>query len=449
MMRSVAGTTAMALVMTGISGAQGTSEPPRKLALVNATVIDGTGGPATAGQTLVIEGNRIRAIFARGAQRIPADASVLDVAGKFVIPGLIDAHVHLATDPKGRDANAEDQLHAALLGGVTTVRDMAGDAIVLRDIASRACVQGANMARVYYAAVVAGPSFFTDPRTRSSAHGGTAGELPWLRALTPSSDIPTVVREAKATGATALKLYADLPFDLVARVTAEAHRQGMRVWSHATVFPSKPSDAVDAGVDALSHAILLFWDGASDVPPRYANRTARAAYDSVAPNGKAMQALFARIRTRGTVLDATLFVSARLEAAPAGTSGFAEPRRAVQWMYDVTRAANAAGVFVAAGTDGMMPGEPGEPPNLHRELELLVSRAGFTPLQAITAATRNSARAIGAADSLGTIEVGKVADLVVLAADPTADIRNTRRIAMVVRDGVVHRPSSVEGAGER
>jgi imidazolonepropionase-like amidohydrolase len=391
---------------------------------------------------VVIQGERIKDLFPDGKRPIQKGANVIDVAGRYIIPGLIDAHVHVATDPSGRDANATDQLKGALFGGVTTVRDMAGDAIVLSQLAKSAADAAVASPRIYFAAVMGGPTFFEDPRTRAAAHGGTAGEVAWLRAVTPASDIPAIVRAAKATGAAGLKIYADLPAATIAALAAEGHRQGMKVWSHATVYPARPDDAVSAGVDAISHAILLYWDGATDVPARYHARASRAVYDSVAVKGPVITSLLNEMKRRGTVLDATLFISSRLETAPAGTAGMADPKRAVQWMFDATRYANEMGVAVDAGTDGMMPGSPAELPNIHREMELLVTRSGFTPIQAIKAATVNSARAIGVDSEVGTLAVGKRADLLVLTANPLEDIRNTRQIQLVMKGGVVYnRPS--------
>jgi imidazolonepropionase-like amidohydrolase len=235
-----------------------------------------------------------------------------------------------------------------------------------------------------------------------------------------------------------LKLYADLPGSTAGALVAEGHRQHLKVWGHATVYPARPGDLVNAGADAISHAVLLYWEGAAVVPTRYHARAASGVYDSVPANGPVMQALFREMKRRGTVLDATLFISSRLETSPAGTAGIADPKRAVQWMYDATRYANEAGVPVAAGTDGMMPGSTQELPNIHREMELLVSRAGFTPFQAIVAATVNSARTIGIESDVGTIAVGKAADLVVLGANPLEDIRNTRQVQSVIKRGVIY-----------
>jgi imidazolonepropionase-like amidohydrolase len=153
-----------------------------------------------------------------------------------------------------------------------------------------------------------------------------------------------------------------------------------------------------------------------------------------------MQDLFAKMKAQNTVFDATLSILPRFEAMQApGTSGLVDPKRGAQWAYDATRAAKNAGVTICAGTDGMMPrGSRDSLPGLHGEMELLVTRAGFTPLEAITAATLNSAIALGSSATLGSVVPGKMADLVVLNANPVDDIRNTRRIAFVVRGGVIH-----------
>jgi imidazolonepropionase-like amidohydrolase len=425
-----------ALLLAAAAQAHAQAAPPETLVFTHAVLITGTGAAPVSGQTIVVTRGRISDVFPDGAKRLPS-GRMLDLTGRFLVPGFIDAHVHVATDPTGRDANAIEQLRGALRGGVTSVRDMAGDAIVLGELAVAARNNEAELPRIFYSVVLAGPTFFEDPRTRTAAHGGTPGEVPWMRAITNSSDLAAVVADAKRTGATGLKLYADLAPDLVARVAREAHAQGLRVWSHATIYPSRPSDAVAGGVDVISHSLLLYWQGARDVPERYHARAANSVYDSLPVRGPTMDSLFRHMRDKGTVLDATLFVSSRLESAPAGTAGMADPRRAVLWMYDVTRVAREHDVTVAAGTDGMMPGATTELPNLHREMELLVTRAGFTPLEAITAATLNSARAIGVDSIVGTIAVGKLADMVILMADPTADIRHTREIEYVVKGGHV------------
>jgi imidazolonepropionase-like amidohydrolase len=425
-----------------VGGAQSPATPDTlaHIAFTNATLIDGAGSAPAPGQTILVSRGVIEDVFASGSRALPAGVRVVDLAGRFVIPGLIDAHVHVATDPSGQDANAAATLRLALLGGLTSVRDMAGDAIVLKELATASRRADAAMPRLFFAALMAGPSFFTDARTKASAHGGVPGEVPWMKAITPATDLKLAVRDAKATGATAIKIYADLPADLVRTIATEAHRQGLKVWSHSTVFPATALDAVDAGVDVISHAIYLYWAAVPNPPMHYSDRVPpRSGYDSVPPDGPAMQALFAKMKAGHTVFDATLSILPRFEAARGSSFGLVDPKRAAQWAYDATRAAKLAGVTICAGTDGMMPrGAPDSLPALHGEMELLVNRAGFTPLEAITAATLNSAQAAGAASTLGSIAPGKMADMVVLDADPVADIRNTRRISFVVRGGVIH-----------
>lgn len=434
---------ALAVLITAARAAtaQGAADTLARTAFTHATVIDGTGAAPRAMQTILVNRGLIEDVFETGSRALPRGVHVVDLAGKFVIPGLIDSHVHNATDPAGRDADAKETLGRALLGGLTSVRDMAGDAVVLRELATASRRADSNMPRVFYASLMAGPSFFDDPRTKASAHGGIAGDVPWMKAITPATDIKAAVHDAKATGATAIKIYADLPADLVKKITIEAHRQGMRVWAHSTVFPATALDELDAGVDVLSHAIYLYWAAVPNPPAHYADRVpARSAYDSVPPDGPAMEDLFARMKAQNTVFDVTLSILPQFESAKGPAFGLVDPRRAAQWAYDATRAAHAAGVTICAGTDGMMPPPSRDSlPALHGEMELLVTRAGFTPLEAITAATLNSARAIGSASSLGSIATGKLADLVVLNANPLADIRNSRSIAFVVRGGVIHR----------
>ncbi len=409
-------------------------------ALTGVTLIDGTGGPAKPRQTIVVRNGRVADVFTDGRRPIPPGTAVRSLAGKTVIPGLIDAHVHLATDPAGRDANAFAQLEAALQGGVTSVRDMAGDGIALAQLTAKCKDARDACPRIHFAALFAGPTFFDDPRARASAHGATPGELAWQRAVSATTDIPRVITEARGTGATGIKLYADLTPALADALTREAIRQGMRVWSHAALYPARPSDLVRAGVHTLSHTMLLAWDADSaNMPTRYADRTPRAPYASVPATSPQLATLLTLMKQRGTILDATLWVTQQIEGAPPGAGGFAEPKRAAEWAFAVTRLAHGMGVKVGAGTDGMMARSSDGMPNIHTEMELLVSRSGFTPLEAIRAATVINAEILGRANDVGVIAVGRMADLVVLSADPTADIRNTRTVVEVYKAGVRHR----------
>ncbi|MGQ0703562.1 MAG: amidohydrolase family protein [Gemmatimonadales bacterium] len=401
------------------------------LLLTHATVIDGTGGPPRGGMTLVLRDGRIAAMYPDGAEAPPADVLERDLRGEFVLPGLIDAHVHLATVPSGADRRdrVERRLRNALLGGVLAVRDMGGDARALADLARAAQAGDIVSPEIRYGAILAGPEFFDDPRVKASSAGREPGSAPWARAITRATDLRQVIAEARGTGASAVKLYADLDAALARRVAVEAHRQGLQVWSHLVLVPARPSEVVQSGTDVVSHAIFAVWEVAP--LPDFHRRV--SADLTVSPDHPAVQRLFALMRERGVILDATLVVG-RADPNAADTSyAKRRERRAAEFV----RAAHAAGVRIAAGTDGMGSDADGALPNLHTELMMLVEGAGLTPMEALVAATRTAAEAAGIGDTHGTIAVGKTADLLVLRADPTADIRNTRQISAVIRRGKV------------
>jgi imidazolonepropionase-like amidohydrolase len=378
------------------------------MALVGVTLIDGTGRPARPNQTVVIKGEKIVAIVDGGGVALAPGMRVLDLQGRYLVPGLIDAHVHVATDPLKEDTRirTEQRLRKSLLGGVTAVRDMAGDVRSLAALQRDAELGEIAGPDIYYVALFAGPAFFADPRTHDASRGLVAGRVPWMRAVTDTTDIRQAVAEARGTGATAIKLYAALNGELARKVTSEAHRQSLAVWSHAALRPATPIEVIHAGVDAVSHAVLL-------------------TRDTLDPG---LDSLFLLMKRQRIALEPTLLVfadnPARLSVAGA-----------------ITRRAHRAGVTILAGTDTLagVDADTLALPNLHRELDLLVRVGGLSPAEALTSATRNNAAVLKAADSRGTIEVGKLADLVVLSADPLADIRNTGTVELVVKRGRVYR----------
>jgi imidazolonepropionase-like amidohydrolase len=218
--------------------AQFTDKASESLVLANVTVIDGNGGRPKPNMTLVISGERIAEMFPAGKKRLPAGATVMDLSGQYVMPGLIDSHYHLIAYDK-----AKEELIArfALIGGITSVRDMAGDGITLAELAKAARDNNVQSPRIYFSALMAGSTWFVDARVAMMMHGKPAGQAAWARAIKPDTDIVKAVTEAKATGATGIKLYADLPPDIVKKITKEAHRQNLKVWSHATLFPANPA----------------------------------------------------------------------------------------------------------------------------------------------------------------------------------------------------------------
>ncbi len=420
--------------------AQPAAQPAAEtVALTHATVIDGTGAAPMADSTVLIRGGRIAAVYPAGSRPVPDGARVEDLAGKWLIPGLIDAHVHLPSG-SGDLARYRELLGRLLLDGVTGLRDMAGDARVLAYLAREARLDAPGWPDIYYSALMAGPTFFhQDSRVPDTSRGILLGGAPWMRAVDETTDIRMAVAEAKATGATGVKLYANLSAALVKDIAAEARRQGLLVWTHATVFPAKPSDAVAAGATTVSHTGYLVWEAAPHVPEDYRSR-AFGDFTHIRPDDPKIVALLDRMKERGTILDATL----RVFQQQAERSPDALGKGSLPWIYAVTRAAHNAGVLVDAGTDsqGLANARQADAgPAVADEMILLVEQCGFTPEAAIQAATEVSAMAVGQAAERGTIAAGMAADLVVLSADPTADVRNVRKIVEVMKDGRVFRPA--------
>jgi imidazolonepropionase-like amidohydrolase len=389
------------------------------------TLIDGNGGPPQPNADVLVRGGRIVSAGA-AASGVTADLTV-DGRGLFVLPGLIDAHVHLSGLPWAERA---DQLRRVLRGGVTAVYDVASDLRNTSDLSRAALVGEIESPSIYYAALFAGPAFFTDPRVVATSRGYRIGDAPWNRVIDADTDLVRAVAEARGAGASSIKLYAALDAAAVRRIGDEAKRQNVRLIAHATVFPAKPSDLVAAGVRMLAHTAYLVWEAApptADFPSR-----ARGDFAGVPPDGPVMTRLLQSMKDNDVALNPTLWIFAE----GPGKDEMSALR--TPWMNTVTRRAQAMGVVIAAGVDSLT--TPGDPlPVLHRELEVMVNGAGLSPLQAITAATRGAAHAIGVDDVRGTITAGTVADLVILDADPSVDIRNTRRIRYVIKEGrIVH-----------
>lgn len=431
------GAQSVAKLTGALTGGPQSNSSAGVLALTNVTVIYGNGGSAKPGMTVVISGERIADMFPTGRKLLTAGTTVMNMDGHYLIPGLIDSHYHFHIGM--RDNKTEEALRRfAFLGGVTTVRDMAGDAIALAELSKVAADPTVQSPRVYFSALMAGPGHLEgDWRVDQISHGRSRGEAPWARSITPQTDIARAISEAKATGATGIKIYTDIAPEIVTKITAEAHRQGLKVWSHAGVYPGRPSDVVRAGVDAISHSNLIVAEGMNKVPQQYDGSYILLDYNSTAVESKPISDLLQLMVDKGTFLDPTMLVTSRLEKSEKGRI-FQDPIQMAEWSFMFTMRAHIRRIPIVAGTDVQETPKTQDSPNIHTELELLVAKAGLTPLEAITAATRNGAQVLGISDSYGTIAPGKVADLVVLSADPSVDIRNTTKIVHVIKGGKVH-----------
>jgi imidazolonepropionase-like amidohydrolase len=408
-----------------------------RVAYRGATLLDGTGAPTRPGTTILVEDERIRlvALDDRVSAADLADAEIIETGGRYVIPGLIDTHQHIATPPQR--ALAEAALRRDLYGGVTATRDMADDLRQVADITRAALVGEIEAPDIHYAALMAGPGFFTDPRTWQVSLGAAPGEVPWMQAITAETELPLAVAMARGTFATAIKIYADLPGETVAAITAEAHRQGIAVWAHAAVFPASPRQVIDAGVDAVSHVHMMVHEAADQPLTSYHDKPPVDHERFVGSDDPVVEELFARMRIRGTVLDATASLWGRIarESQDAETEQRAIGNDALSAA--LTTQALRAGVIVCAGTD-TDPDVSSEWPALFEELEYLVERCGLTPEQALQCACRNGAISLGGEDRMGTVEAGKLANFVVLTEDPTRDLAHLRSVVTVVKRGRPH-----------
>lgn len=425
--------TAWALAVPTMASAGTPSAAPQAATIYrHATLIDGTGSAGARGMTVVTRGERVEAVVPDG--KVTAEmlkgARIVDLTGRYLLPGLVDSHQHIATPPNRR--RAEALMRRDLYSGVTGTRIMADDLRSVAEIARAARVGEIASPDLYYAALFAGPSFFDDPRTLAVSAGVKPGTGAWMQAIDHQTDLPLAVARAKGTGATAIKIYANLPADLIARITQEAHRQNMQVWAHGMVFPTPPVDVIAAGPDVVSHSCYLAYQAEEKRPATYQQRVKIDAAPFMARDNPVMARLFATMRERGMLLDATLRVYE--EGEKRAQKGGAPAYCSLDLAAALTAQAHEAGVQISAGTDGDT--EAGAPyPALFDEIELLVAKAGFKPAEAIRSATLVGAQAMGQESDMGTIAPGKLANMVVLARDPLADIGNMRSVVMTVKRG--------------
>lgn len=432
---------AMGIGLTALSAQAQTATPfagPTKGSRTiyrNAALIDGTGTPLRRGMSIVVDGERIVEVV--GDRDISGEslrgAAIVDVKGQYVLPGLIDSHVHVATPPDR--VRAEAVLRRNLYGGVTAVRDMADDLRSVAEITRASLVGEIAAPDLYYAALMAGPSFFDDPRTAAAARGVTPGKVPWMQAVDSRTDLPMAVALARGTYASAIKAYANMPGPMIKAIVAEAHRQKIAVWAHGAIFPGSPAEVVAAAPDVISHVCYFAYQLSDAVPASYQQRVP-VSHDRFGPDGSPVTAaLFRDMAKRGIILDATGRVYLEYEARAAQNGK--PPLCTADLAARLVRQARREGVEISTGTDGTAPAA--HPwPEIHDELVFLVERAGMTPAEVIRSATLVGARAAGQEADMGTVEPGKLANLVILSRNPLDNIRNIDSIEMTLKRGRVY-----------
>ena len=399
---------------------------PSLLALTGGTVIDGSGSPARSA-TVVIDGDRIRAVG--GAA--PSGARVIDVRGRTILPGLIDGHVHLcsyAGDQKRTDRlwgvttfEEEQVLHGAanaqkaLRAGFTTVRDMAGGRaeVAIKHAMDEFVLDGARVVSAGFVGMTGGHGdLFTPPaverRPSVIADGVDACRTAVRRHARDGADLIKICTSGGVLSMGDKSEWRNYTDEETRAIVDEAHALAMRVSAHAHTRAGI-AQALDAGVDSIEHGSQLD------------------------------EALAERMAKSGTRLCATLAIheQIRLHGKERGVTpeSLVKAEALHESRLRAARLAKAAGVRIFCGTDSSSV----LPFGMHAwELELLCRDAGFTPLEAIAAATRDAAEAVGLADRTGTLEPGKWADLIVVDGDPLKDItvlRDASRIRMVFREG--------------
>jgi Tol biopolymer transport system component len=379
---------------------------PPPVVIRNVRIIDGTGAPATTARDILVERGRFRRIAPAGTISVPAAATVVDAGGRIAIPGLIDLHSHHGTPA---------QLRGQLYFGVTTTRTLGGtqQGIAQRDAVAAGEWPGPR-------AVLAPSRFYADdPFTTLTSVG-----------LNPEADPHHLERGIQlVTGFRGdwVKIYSNAHFSTQMRVTTAAHSRGQRVTGHCAY----PLALVAAGIDAKEHLgwqctlhdggawyddlIQLFAQAGIPVVPTLAYFNTLEPLHGTRTLQPELAAMFG---------DELPQVVGSIAVKPWGSAWSVNTANAM----DAARKLHRAGVPLATGTDFEMP--DGE----HYELQSMVN-ASFSPLEAIAAATSVAARVIGASADVGMIAPGLLGDIVILDADPSNDIRNTRQIWRVIQGG--------------
>src|SRR3569833_363509 len=323
----------------------------------NANLIDTADGRLRPDMDVLIQGERIIDVFPdKEADRGPsatlsARARIVDLRGLYLMPGMIDSHVHLATPPDQHQAGAI--LRRDIYGGVTAVRDMADDLRAVGELTREALVGEIAAPDIYYASLMGGPKLFSDPRIAQTSVGGELGHVPWMQSVTSDTDIASAVGMARGTYATAIKLYGALTPELAQRLTAEAHRQHLLVWSHATLYPAKPSEVVAAGVDVISHACLLVRE-VSTGPLDWGVTHTPVDLDSFGKaNNQELARVFKEMVRRGITLDATVWTFGPPPPGPSSTPPLSPGSCNDTVGGAITRQAYRAGVAKSTGTDSI------------------------------------------------------------------------------------------------
>jgi imidazolonepropionase-like amidohydrolase len=415
-----------------------TRQPKGPLAIVNANLFDSQTGKSIPGSTVLVEGNRIKAVGADGKVAIPANAEKIDARGRALLPGLADMHVHLGDD--------EGVQHLA--AGVTTVRDMANDTDALLDFKRRFEAGEEVGPRVFMSGIMEGPGPFAGPTKVLIDNEAQAREA---------------VDNYAKLGYQGVKIYSSIKPELVPVIAKLAHAKGLRVGGHVPAYMTA-RQFIEAGADEMQHInfvfLNFFFDEVKDTrtPARFTTVAQRASKLDL--NSTEVRSFVQLMKDQHVVLDPTVTIFHTMFTRQPGTvgpgyapiasrlppqvrrslltGGLPIPKDSEQQYRDsadallrMIKLLHDSGITLVAGTDDL----PGF--TLHRELEMYV-QAGISAPETLRIATLNAAKVLKRDADLGSIAPGKFADMILIDGDPARRISDIRNTDLVVKDGKVY-----------
>jgi imidazolonepropionase-like amidohydrolase len=407
------------------------------IAIENVTLIDGTGRPAKPNTCVLVTGNRITTV-APCPIPVPAGARRINGTGKFLIPGLMDVHVHLrgggGFDAKERlnERVGVRHLHSYIYSGVTTILDVGNNPDFIF-----ALREEERTGKIVAPRVFAAGGIVTYPGSHGSGPFATLVDswpqaIPKLDAhIARHPDMLKITYDEHGWGTR--PMITLLPIDLMQHIIEYYNDRGVRSTAHAS-SEIRAREAIFAGIDTLAHPIIQGPVSDGFVKLMSARKIPMASTLTIGEG-------YSRLAEHPEFLDQPLYRATiepeEIRRLKTEENAKQKENRWAWWMKIMTPVAqenlkkiNAAGGVIALGTDQSLG------PAVHRELELLVG-GGITTLEAIRIATLNSAIFLGKAREMGSVAEGKLADLVLLDANPLEDINNAKQIDMVIKDGQI------------
>jgi imidazolonepropionase-like amidohydrolase len=403
--------------------------------LANVRIIDGTGAPARANQTLVIENGTIKDLGEASRISIPSGARVLDLPGRTVMPGLVMLHEHLTYS--GGDELFRIQPFSAprlfLAFGVTTIRT-AGIAEPYAEL---------NLKRRIDAGLVPGPEMFvTGPWFNEPEEGPGLARFLGMKYVRDVDDARRAVRYWAAEGVTSIKVYRRTTPRIMKAIIEEAHSLRLQVMGHLGATTCREAAAL--GMDFIEHGFSC--------PTDLRQPNGEITND---PESSQARELIQALVARGVTVDSTPvsegpLTEAELEVLHPGARERYVPRRGAERVLDDPAQGKPSlyVAFVRAGGRLVVGSDPGGNNRIpgfsnHKSLRLLYELGGFSALEAIRIATLNGATALGIQNRTGAIAIGKEADLIVVRGDPSVTIRDSSNVEMVFSNGTMFEPGAL------